>query len=66
MEGEGWKEPWTGSVPELKEKRIVGEINWDCVDTDTRMGKGKDVVGTKDQSFPVFISSHSEKCCSHS
>lgn len=35
MEGEGWSELWTGSVPELKEeKRIVGEVSWGQMDTE--------------------------------
>lgn len=63
-EEEGWNEPQTGSMPKLKEKeRTVGERSWHHMDTDTRMGKGKNVVGN---NFPGFISSHSKKCCIHS
>ena len=56
----GWNEPWIGSLPELKEKkRTVGEISWVHMDTDTKMGKGKDVVRKKDLYLPGFVSSHS-------
>lgn len=58
--GGGWNDPWIGSLPELKEKkRTVGEISWVHMDTDTKMGKGKDVVRKKDLYFPVIVSSHS-------
>lgn len=60
MEVGGWNEPWMGSLPELKEKkRTVGEISWVHMDTDTKMGKGKDVVRKKDLYLPGFVSSHS-------
>lgn len=59
MEGEGWNEPWKGCVPELKEKkRIVWEISWGYMDTDTRWAKGRTWWGKKiytslDSSLPT-------------
>lgn len=58
--GERWKGPWTGSAPELKEKkRVVRAVSQGHTDADAGVGAEKDVVRKKDPNLALLISSHS-------
>lgn len=57
MGGERQKDPRTGSVPELKEKKqVVQEVSQGHVDTGTRMGREKDVVGKRRHIYTALYS----------